>query len=34
MLIATDRFLVKHGLLTGEPTLQAPATGEKFVPAP
>jgi len=33
MLIATDRFLVKHGLLTGEPTLQAPATGEKFVPA-
>jgi hypothetical protein len=34
MLIATDRFLVKHGLLTGEPTLQAPATGETFVPAP
>jgi acetyl esterase len=34
MLIATDRFLVKHGLLTGEPTLLAPATGVKFVPAP
>ena len=34
MLIATDRFLVKHGLLAGEPTLQAPATGEKFVPGP
>jgi acetyl esterase len=33
MLIATDRFLVKHGLLTGEATLKAPATGEKFVPA-
>lgn len=34
MLIATDRFLVKHGLLTGEPTLRAPATGERFVTAP
>ncbi len=32
-LIAADRFLVKHGLLTGEPTLTAPATGEKLVPA-
>lgn len=34
MLIASDRFLVQHGLLAGEPTLQAPATGEKFDPAP
>ena len=33
-LIAADRFLVQHGLLTGEPTLQAPATGEKLIPAP
>ena len=33
-LIAADEFLVKHGLLTGKPTLQAPATGEKLVPAP
>lgn len=33
-LIAADRFLVKQGLLTGEPTLQAPATGEKLIPAP
>jgi dienelactone hydrolase len=32
-LIAADKFLVKHGLLTGEPTLQSPATGEKLVPA-
>ena len=32
-LIAADRFLVKQGLLTGEPTLQAPATGEKLIPA-
>ena len=32
-LIAADKFLVKHGLLTGEPTLQAPATGEKLIPA-
>lgn len=32
-LIAADRFLVQQGLLTGEPTLQAPATGEKLVPA-
>ena len=33
-LIAADRFLVKQGLLTGEPTLQAPARGEKLIPAP
>jgi acetyl esterase len=33
-LIAADRFLVKQGLLTGETTLQAPATGEKLIPAP
>jgi acetyl esterase/lipase len=33
-LIAADRFLVKQGLLTGEPTLQAPATREKLLPAP
>jgi dienelactone hydrolase len=33
-LIAADRFLVKHGLLTGEPTLKAPASGEKLTPAP
>ena len=34
MLIATDRFLEKHGLLSGEPTLQIPATREQFVSAP
>lgn len=33
-LIAADRFLVKRGLLTGEPTKTMPATGEKLVPAP
>jgi acetyl esterase len=33
-LIAADRFLVKHGLLTGEPTLQAPATRETLIPFP
>jgi acetyl esterase len=33
-LIAADRFLIKQGLLTGEPTLQALATGEELVPAP
>jgi rhamnogalacturonyl hydrolase YesR/acetyl esterase/lipase len=33
-LIAADRFLVKHGILTGEPTLAMPASGEKLVPAP
>ena len=32
-LIAADRFLVKQGLLAGEPTLQAPSTGEKLIPA-
>jgi acetyl esterase len=31
-LIEADKFLVHHGLLTGEPKLQAPATGETFVP--
>ncbi|MDZ4287015.1 MAG: alpha/beta hydrolase [Prosthecobacter sp.] len=33
-LIAADRFLVQQGLLTGEPTLNAPATGEKLLPTP
>jgi acetyl esterase/lipase len=33
-LIAADRFLVEHGLLTGEPTKTMPASGEKLVPAP
>lgn len=32
-LIAADRFLVKQGLLTGEPTKSPPATGEKLIPA-
>jgi dienelactone hydrolase len=32
-LIAADRFLMKQGLLQGEPTLQPPATGEKLIPA-
>jgi dienelactone hydrolase len=32
MLIATDKFLVKHGFLTGEPTLTMPESGEKFIP--
>ena len=32
-LIAADRFLVKLGLLTGEPTKTAPESGEKLVPA-
>ena len=32
-LIAADEFLVKHGLLTGKPTLKAPATGEKLISA-
>lgn len=31
--IAMDRFLVKHGFLSGEPALEAPATGEKLVPS-
>jgi dienelactone hydrolase len=30
-LIAADQFLVKHGLLTGEPTLKMPSTGEKLI---
>ncbi len=33
-LIAADQFLVKHGLLTGQPTKTMPATGEKLVPTP
>ncbi len=32
-LIAADRFLVKQGLLTGEPTKTMPASGEKLIPA-
>lgn len=33
-LIEADKFLVKNGLLTGEPTLKAPDSPEKLVPAP
>lgn len=33
-LVEADRFLVKQGLLTGEPTLSMPATGEMLVAAP
>lgn len=33
-LIAADRFLVKHDLLAGEPTLRMPASGDKLVEAP
>lgn len=33
-LIAADRFLVKNGLLDGEPTKTAPGSGEKLVRAP
>jgi acetyl esterase/lipase len=33
-LIEADKFLVKHGLLTGETTLKLPASGEKLVPSP
>jgi acetyl esterase len=33
-LIEADKFLAKHGLLTGDPTLKMPASGEKLVPAP
>lgn len=33
-LIEADKFLVKHGLLTGEPTLKMPVSGEKLIPAP
>ena len=32
-LIAADEFLVKHGFLTGKPTLVMPASGEKLTPA-
>ncbi|MDZ4402486.1 alpha/beta hydrolase [Prosthecobacter sp.] len=32
-LIAADKFLVKHGLLTGEPTKTMPASGETLDPA-
>lgn len=32
-LIAADRFLVRQGLLSGEPTLPPPPSGEKLVPA-
>lgn len=32
-LIAADRFLVKLGLLSGEPTKSMPATGENLVPS-
>lgn len=32
--IAMDRFLVKHGFLSGEPTLKMPDSGAHFVPAP
>lgn len=32
-LIAADRFLVKHGLLSGVSTLTLPASGEKLVPS-
>ncbi len=31
-LLAADRFLVRQKLLTGEPTLTPPASGEKLVP--
>ena len=33
-LIAADKFLVRHGLLISEPTLQAPVTGEKLISTP
>lgn len=33
-MIAMDRFLVKRGLLTGEPTLKMPESGVQFVPDP
>lgn len=33
-LIEADKFLVKHDLLTGEPTLKLPPSGEKLVAAP
>lgn len=33
-LIAMDKFLVKHGFLSGEPTLKSPASGVHLVSAP
>lgn len=33
-LIEADRFLVKHGFLTGNPTLTPPASGEKLIKVP
>ena len=33
-LIAADEFLVKQGLLTGEPTKTMPETGENLIPTP
>jgi len=33
-LIAADKFLVKQGLLQGEPTKTMPATGETLIPTP
>jgi len=33
-LAEADRFLIRHGLLSGEPTLASPATGEKISKAP
>ena len=33
-LIEADKFLVKQGLLTGEPTLKMPASGESLIPGP
>ena len=33
-VIAADKFLVKLGLLTGEPTKTMPDSGEKLIPAP
>ena len=33
-LIAADQFLVKQGLLSGEPLKTMPASGEKLVPTP
>lgn len=32
-LVAADRFLVERGLLSGEPTLASPASGEKLLKA-
>lgn len=33
-LIEADRFLVRHGLLSGKPSLKLPASGEQLTPAP